>query len=1626
MKFSFTLFLALICLAQSLECSSPQVKILITRTHQGYASQEGIEVWDGTSATGIKVFSANGAGKDNTVVTYEMCLYPRIHTFAATDGNNDGWANGSIFEIKTQGGIVICVGTLDRYSRQEWTFYPYYSISSTSAWKYSNQAQSGNSWTQANFADTTWTSYAPGTFPAPTSTTRYFRASGNLPSPITDLAGFEVGAYAKEGVVIYVNGQEVYRRNLPQGTISATTVATAQDTDYAFRRITGSTLSTYVSASVTIAVEIHSLGVNAETEQFKGFLIPFAGACNYRAHSGTMESNHANDWASQKMDKLWDHDLQTAWYFKTVPAYNTYIFNDGRRELVRKYVVRCSSWGRDRDPKNWELLGSNDGISWTLLDAKQNVYFLDRRTPYEVELPNNNIAYNMIKFNVLAVYNKLEGEISEVEFFLCNTPIIPSDLTYSASSYTYVTNMDTINLFPRTTGYNTFTITPALPTGVNFNANTGRINGIPTTSGTVTYTITATYAPTQQQSTTTITIATNPCPETSIRVDTSKYTARAGSGGEEKWQLYNAIGTLVYEETGITSDSTSGITQTTKHCLPRGQYKFVAIAQYSEGWSTSSTLTVTLYYRTFTYPITRIILRNKFQDDFYVNLSYITAASIKSIIGVQPDPSWKNQVMTSEAGWTDYNYLTPPSATQPTWWFRQTYTVLPSDISAQAQIFEYRFRVRAGAVIYLDGQLLYTANVPEGEVTPATRATSGRGITEDAWWRSVTGPISQLPAGTHVFSVVVVHKLGYQVHDADYDNTLRILSDTNKISHSWRMTAAQSSTVWGDSTTAASLFDGKYSTSFVAYFNSEYPAPRYGQGSYWEWRAEMVNKYCVVSGYDGPQYDPKSWKLQGSDDAITFTDLSTVNNAVFNYRSQPLCFYMPTQTKAWRTYRIEVTELSVPNPDNDRFVIGQLELYALDFNKLVISPLAYPSNSYTGYVGAQFTSVAPTSEYYFDFTISPALPAGLYINTGSGNIYGTPNSPASGTYTITAMGPSGSSSTVSLSINIQQCTVPNVLFSLTFSDMASTATQNGFEIKNNAGTTIDQYAQFPGALTQWYASYCQPSGVFELILKDGPNDGWGEGKVTVKDADGKTILTATCNYGEAPKSVYINLHYLITEQKTQWKYTSVPQTSNAWNVVTFSDATWSTSLPGSFSGLSGTTQYYRSVFNVDDISKFAFYELMLKTNAGIAAYLNGKLIYTYNLPHTFTSTSYAINPLSDSLRLLTSDSVQFSGIIVGQNVLAVEIHKTEEGSVDASFDSYLIFQMASGNRIVDGIVTTNYAGLKSDAYDETEQKAFDGSVSTKYNSQVCGNSTYLQWNYNNNRKEYINSWTISRGNNANRLVTLATLSGSNDGETWTTLNVQNNLVWGAHNTAAGTKTFDFYNDMAYNKYRVTMFNPACSNGYELSEIVLGTKKIEGFCKPEGQYGYTLTNQEGYRACDSYYSGGFYRLCSNGVFGAEQNKCVLDAPKAIQYNAKAYVFYTNKASSSPAPVVRAAEATITINPALPEGLSINSKNGVISGKPRLAFNMTDYTVTTTNTKGSATATVTLSAINSGEMSVWVIVLIVIASIIIIAFVGVVIFIVLNRRKGSKKGNHNKLGAKGKTTTPTKASEKKVRI
>lgn len=153
-----------------------------------------------------------------------------------------------------------------------------------------------------------------------------------------------------------------------------------------------------------------------------------------------------------------------------------------------------------------------------------------------------------------------------------------------------------------------------------------------------------------------------------------------------------------------------------------------------------------------------------------------------------------------------------------------------------------------------------------------------------------------------------------------------------------------------------------------------------------------------------------------------------------------------------------------------------------------------------------------------------------------------------------------------------------------------------------------------------------------------------------------------------------------------WKYQNDgTQPVIAWKDFSFNDSLWNSGIAelgygdGDEStvigyGASATKKhisyYFRKKFMVEDASKISALELNIIRDDGAVVYLNGQEIYRTNMPAGpilyNTLALNAINGSAESTYLVSN--INSSGLISGDNIIAVEIHQQRANSSDISFN----------------------------------------------------------------------------------------------------------------------------------------------------------------------------------------------------------------------------------------------------------------------------------------------------------------------------------------------------------------------
>ena len=200
------------------ECPAGQTSFILVRMTSSYASEESLNLYLGSDTSANPVYTESVYSlASSTTYSSTRCLSYGAYTAVMGDSYGDGWSSGSRLEIMFAGSILATVQwTCATTSTQSCTST--FTLAEPPSWQYTSTPQTGSDW-KTGAID--WPS-ASSDFPAPTTTTRYFRYSLAYED---DQIGILVSLQTDAGAVVYVNGMELVRWNMPEGTVTSDTGA---------------------------------------------------------------------------------------------------------------------------------------------------------------------------------------------------------------------------------------------------------------------------------------------------------------------------------------------------------------------------------------------------------------------------------------------------------------------------------------------------------------------------------------------------------------------------------------------------------------------------------------------------------------------------------------------------------------------------------------------------------------------------------------------------------------------------------------------------------------------------------------------------------------------------------------------------------------------------------------------------------------------------------------------------------------------------------------------------------------------------------------------------------------------------------------------------------------------------------------------------------------------------------------------------------------------------------------------------------------------------------------------------------------------------------------------------------
>ena len=118
--------------------------------------------------------------------------------------------------------------------------------------------------------------------------------------------------------------------------------------------------------------------------------------------TGTITSESQNSGSGEGNDKAFDNSSGSKWLAFGNDDWIQYQYANGDKYVVDSYTITSANDAPDRDPKNWTLQGSNDGVNFTTLDTRTNEDFPSRFQKRTFSFTNTT-GYNIYRLDISAV-----------------------------------------------------------------------------------------------------------------------------------------------------------------------------------------------------------------------------------------------------------------------------------------------------------------------------------------------------------------------------------------------------------------------------------------------------------------------------------------------------------------------------------------------------------------------------------------------------------------------------------------------------------------------------------------------------------------------------------------------------------------------------------------------------------------------------------------------------------------------------------------------------------------------------------------------------------------------------------------------------------------------------------------------------------------------------------------------------------------------------------------------------------------------------------------------------------------------------------------------------------------------
>lgn len=139
------------------------------------------------------------------------------------------------------------------------------------------------------------------------------------------------------------------------------------------------------------------------------------GSAANQATGGTASASGEN-LPNEGAAKAFDGSSGTKWMTYSSTGWLAYTFGGGTSRTITSYAITSANDVPTRDPRDWQLQGSNNGTSWTNIDTQTGQTFASRfeRRVFTVYSPG---SYNRYRLNITQNNGEIRTQFAELELF---------------------------------------------------------------------------------------------------------------------------------------------------------------------------------------------------------------------------------------------------------------------------------------------------------------------------------------------------------------------------------------------------------------------------------------------------------------------------------------------------------------------------------------------------------------------------------------------------------------------------------------------------------------------------------------------------------------------------------------------------------------------------------------------------------------------------------------------------------------------------------------------------------------------------------------------------------------------------------------------------------------------------------------------------------------------------------------------------------------------------------------------------------------------------------------------------------------------------------------------------------